>query len=185
MKKMGWVAALGLAVGVHVASAASQSVATATPQPSGNDKKDVTITGCVVKGDGGYVLTNVSEENAAAAVAAGTPSSPQPPGTVMPGRVLYWLDDDHHLRDHAGQKVEVRGELKGDIGRGKISAEREGGLVELEFKVPGEKKVTVMVPRVPPTIGTSGSVGDQERDIAYIVRKIDVDSVKTIMSTCQ
>ena len=65
------------------------------------------------------------------------------------------------------------------------SAEREGGLIELEFKVDGEKKVTVKVPNVPPTVGTSGSVGDKERDIAYIVRKIDVDSVKTLMSTCQ
>ena len=103
----------------------------------------------------------------------------------MPGRVLYWLDHDDDLKDHAGQKVEVRGELEGDIATGKISAEREGGLVELEFKVPGERKVTVMVPNVPPTIGTSGAVGDKERDIAYIVRKIDVDSVKTLMSTCQ
>ena len=103
----------------------------------------------------------------------------------MPGRVLYWLEDDDDLAKHAGQKVEVRGELEGDIGTGKVSAEREGGLVELEFKVPGEKKVTVMVPNVPSTIGTSGAVGDKERDIAYIVRKIDVDSVKTLMSTCR
>ena len=185
MRKMGLVAAIGLAIGVQAASAASQSVATSTPQPSNDDKKEVTITGCVVKGDGGYVLTNVAEETAAAAVAAGSPSSAQPAGTVMPGRVLYWLEDDDDLQKHAGQKVEVRGELEGDIGRGKISAEREGGLVELEFKVPGEKKVTVMVPSVPSTVGTSGTIGDKERDIAYIVRKIDVDSVKTIMSTCQ
>ena len=185
MKKLGLVAAIGMAMALHATSATSQSVAATTPQPSKDDKKDVTVTGCVVKGDGGYVLTNVAEETAAAAIAAGTPSSPQPSGTVMPGRVLYWLEDDDDLKDHAGQKVEVRGELQGDIGTGKISAEREGGLVELEFKVPGEKKVTVMVPNVPATVGTSGSVGDKERDIAYIVRKIDVDSVKTLMSTCR
>ena len=185
MKKMGLVASIGMAMALHATSATSQSVATATPQPSNGDNKEVTITGCVVKGDVGYVLTNVAQETAAAAVAAGTPSTPQPAGTVMPGRVIYWLEDDDDLAKHAGQKVEVRGELEGDATTGKISAEREGGLVELEFKVAGEKKVTVLVPSVPPTVGTSGSVGDKERDIAYIVRKIDVDSVKMLMSTCQ
>ena len=185
MQKMGLVAAIAMAIGVHATSAASQSVATTTPQPSNDDKKEVTISGCVVKGDGGYVLMDVAEETAAAAVAAGTPSSPQPRGTVLPGRVLYWLEDDDDLAKHVGQKVEVRGELEGDIGRGKISAEREGGLVELEFKVPGDKKVTVLVPSVPPTIGTSGTIGDKERDIAYIVRKIDVDSVKMLASVCK
>jgi hypothetical protein len=185
MKKMGLVASIGMAIALHATSATSQSVATATPQPSKDDKKEVTITGCVVKGDGGYVLTNVAQEATAAAVAAGTPSSPQPAGTVMPGRVLYWMKDDDDLEKHAGQKVEVRGELEGDATTGTISAEREGGLVELEFKVPDEKKVTVLMPSVPPTVGTSGSVGDKERDIKYIVRKIDVDSVKMLMSTCQ
>jgi hypothetical protein len=182
---MGLVASIAMAMAFHATSATSQSVATAPPQPSTDDKKDVTITGCVVKGDGGYVLTNVAHETTAAAVAAGTPGSPQPAGAVMPGRVLYWLEDDDELEEHAGQKVEVRGELESDITTGKISAEREGGLVELEFKVAGEKKVTVLMPSVPPTVGTSGSVGDKERDIAYIVRKIDVDSVKMLASTCQ
>src|SRR4029453_19608982 len=179
MQKMGLVAGVAMAIGVHATSAASQSVATTTPQPSNNDKKEVTISGCVVKGDGGYVLMNVAEETAAAAVAAGTPSSPQPPGTVMPGRVLYWLDDDDDLQKHAGQKVEVRGELEGDVGRGKISAEREGGLVELEFKVPGEKKVTVMVPSVPPTAGTTGTVGDKEPATPYLARRSAGGSAKT------
>src|SRR5262245_59150126 len=105
MTKMGLVASIAMAMALHATSATSQSVATAPPQPSKDDKKDVTITGCVVKGDGGYVLTNVAQETAAAAVAAGTPSSPQPEGTIMPGRVLYWLEDDDELREHAGQKV--------------------------------------------------------------------------------
>ena len=182
MKRMSLVAAIALTAGLTVISATAQSVATATPQ---QDKKDVTITGCVVKGDGGYVLSDVLPENSAAAAVAGTPSTPQPAGTVMPGRVLYWLHDDEDLADHAGQKVEVRGELEGDIEKGNISAEREGGLIELEFKIEGDKKVTVKVPEVPATIGTSGAVGDREKDFAFVVRKIDVDSVKMISSTCK
>jgi hypothetical protein len=182
MKRMSLVAAIALTAGLTAISATAQSVATATPQ---QDKKDVTITGCVVKGDGGYVLSDVLPENSAAAAVAGTPSTPQPAGTVMPGRVLYWLHDDEDLADHAGQKVEVRGELEGDIEKGNISAEREGGLIELEFKIEGDKKVTVKVPDVPATIGTSGAVGDREKDFAFVVRKIDVDSVKMISSTCK
>jgi hypothetical protein len=182
MKRMSLVAAIALTAGLTAISATAQSVATATPQ---QDKKDVTITGCVVKGDGGYVLSDVLPENSAAAAVAGTPSTPQPAGTVMPGRVLYWLHDDEDLAEHAGQKVEVRGELEGDIEKGNISAEREGGLIELEFKIEGDKKVTVKVPDVPATIGTSGAVGDREKDFAFVVRKIDVDSVKMISSTCK
>ena len=182
MKRMSFVAAIALTAGLTAISATAQSVATATPQ---QDKKDVTITGCVVKGDGGYVLSDVLPENSAAAAVAGTPSTPQPAGTVMPGRVLYWLHDDEDLAEHAGQKVEVRGELEGDIEKGNISAEREGGLIELEFKIEGDKKVTVKLPEVPATIGTSGAVGDREKDFAFLVRKIDVDSVKMISSTCK
>ena len=184
MKQMYSAAALAFALCASGLTAAAQ-VASAPAQQSGGDDKKVTLTGCVVKGDGGYVLTNVYDANAAAAAAAGMPSTPQPPRTVMPGRVLYWLDDDEDLAQHGGQRVEVKGEIEGDVERGQISAEREGGLIELEFKVDGDKKVTVKVPDVPRTVGTSGTVGDKEVDLHYIVRKVDVDSVKTIASTCQ
>jgi hypothetical protein len=182
MKRMSLVAAIAFASALSASAASAQSAAAAATQ---QDKKDVTITGCVVKGDGGYVLSDVSPENAAAAVAAGTPSTPQPAGTVMPGRVFYWLKDDSDVAAHAGHKVEVSGKLEGDIEKGSISAEREGGMVELEFKIEGDKKVTVKVPDVPPTIGTTGAVGDKERNFAYVVRKVDVDSVKMIAPSCK
>jgi hypothetical protein len=177
MKQLGFVWAVTLAIGLHGGT-------TSASQPSG-DNKEVTIHGCVVKGDGGYVLMDVAPETVAAAVEARTPSTPQPAGTVMPGRVLYWVNDDDDLENYAGQRVEVRGELKGEVEKGNISAEREGSLIELEFKIAGDKKVTVKVPDVPPAIGTSGTVGDKERDIPFVVRKIDVDSVKTIASVCK
>jgi hypothetical protein len=131
------------------------------------------------------VLTNVADETAAAAVAGGMPTPPQPKENVLPGRVIYLLNDDDDLGQHAGQKVEVRGELEGEIEKGMISAEREGGLIELEFKVAGDRKVTVKLPEVPATVGTSGTIGDKEVDLRYIVRKVDVDSVKMIASTCR
>lgn len=180
MKRMSLVAAIAFASGLSATSVAAQSAATAPPQ---QDKKDVTITGCVVKGDGGYVLSDVSPANTAAA--AGAPSTPEAAGTVMPGRVFYWLKNDKDLAEHAGHKVEVSGEIEGDIEKGSISAEREGGMVELEFKIEGDKKVTVKVPDVPPAVGTAGAVGDKERTFAYVVRTIDVDSVKMISGSCK
>jgi hypothetical protein len=180
MKRMSFAAAIAFASALSAISATAQSVAAAAPQ---QDKKDVTLTGCVVKGDGGYVLSDVSPENTAAAT-AGT-STPPPAGAVAPGRVLYWLKDDDDLAEHAGHKVEVKGEIEGDIEKGMISAEREGGLVELEFKIDGDKKVTVKVPDVPASVGTAGAVGDKEKDFAFVVRKIDVDSVKMLASTCK
>lgn len=183
MKRMGFAGALALSLSLGGGLAAAQ-VASAPAQAKSSDTKDVTLTGCVVKGDGGYVLMNVSPENTAAAAASGLPSSPHPHGMVLPGRVLYWLDDDDELEEHAGQRVEVKGEMEGEIEQGSIEAEREDGLVELEFKVDGDRKVTVKVPHVPATVGTSGIVGDKEVELRYIVRKIDVESVKTLASTC-
>ena len=84
MKQMGFAATIALGLTAVTLSAASQ-VAAAPARQAPGDKEDVTITGCVVKGDGGYVLTNVAEETVAAAVAAGMPSTPQPAGTVLPG----------------------------------------------------------------------------------------------------
>ena len=95
------------------------------------------------------------------------------------------MSDDDDLAEHAGHKVAVTGDIKGEIEKGKISAEREGGLVELEFKIDGDRKVTVKVPEVPATVGTSGAVGDKEVDLPYIVRKIDVDSVKVVGGECR
>jgi hypothetical protein len=176
---MGFAATIALGLTAVTLSAAPQYAAAPARQAPG-EKKDVTITGCVVKGEGGYVLTNVAEETVAAAVAGGMPSTPQPAGTVLPGRVLYWLSDDDDLAEHAGHKVAVTGDIKGDIEKGQISAERENGLIELEFKIDGDRKVTVKVPEVSATVGTSGAVGDKEVDLPYIVRRIDVDSVKVV-----
>lgn len=83
----------------------------------------------------------------------------------------------------ANQLVELKGELEGDIEKGEVSIEREGGMVEIEFKADGEK-ITVRAPELPAAIGTTGAMTDRERDHDFIVRKIDVESVKMIAATC-
>jgi hypothetical protein len=176
------IAAAVLALGLAATATAEQAAIVGT-QPQGS--KDITITGCVVKGEGGYVLTGVSEETARAALAGGASAASGaalPKDAVGPGQVIYWLKDDDELEEHAGHRVEIEGKLEGDIEKGEIAAEIEEGMVELEFKVEGEK-VTVKVPSLP--VGTSGNITDKERTTHYVVRKLDVESVKTLANACQ
>jgi hypothetical protein len=172
--------ALALAVGVAGTAAAGQAAIVGAPQKAEN--KDITITGCVVKGDGGYVLTGVAEDTARAALAGTSGTADRPKDSVGPAQVIYWLKDDDELEEHAGHRVEVRGNLEGEIEKGEIAAEIEEGMIELEFKVEGDK-VTVKLPSLP--VGTSGNVKDKESTTHYVVRKIDVESVKTIANACQ
>lgn len=148
--------------------------------PNSDDK--VTLVGCVIKGDGGYVLSSTTDPySTAPGSAANTVTS----ASSVAGRTFYWLSDDGDLNDHAGRKVEVVGKLENEIDKGKISVEQEGGMTEIEFKADGERKITIKVPNEPATVGTSGAVTDHEKDHKVVIRKIDVKSVKVLASTCQ
>jgi hypothetical protein len=183
---MGFCTAVVAALTISTVPASAQTATGTTARATGDN--EVTLTGCVVKGEGGYVLTNIAQETAAAAVTGTTEEMARKnrdAGIAGPAQVIYWLEDDDELEEHAGQKVEVRGELEGEIEKGKISVEREEGMVEVEFKVEDEKTITVKLPPTHTPVGTAGAVTDREVDIPYVVRKIDVDSVKTIASVCQ
>lgn len=164
---------------------AISAVVAAQQPPAGmqdTGKKDVTITGCVVKGDGGYLLTNVAE----------TPSFPEAPAPttgvapVMPsaGSVVYWMSDEDKLKGHEGHRVQVSGELKGDVDKAEVEIQRKDGGIQVEAKADG-KKVTALLPESSAAVGTAGAVGDKKTEINYLVRKFDVDSVKMIAATCQ
>jgi hypothetical protein len=172
--------------------AAHQAGTAARPQAAGDDD-DVTLTGCVVKGDGGYVLTDVvsatSDPHTGHPAHAATPTAtggvPADVARAIAARTLYWLEDDEEVEKFAGQRVEVKGDLEGDIDKGKVSIEREQGMVELEFKSEDERTITVKLPDLPAAIGTTGAVTDREKDHDFIVRKLDVESVKMIAATCR
>jgi hypothetical protein len=178
MKLMLFATALALAAGT-----------TAVPAATANADNDVKLVGCVVKADDGYVLTNVVATPHVIGTGGATPMpTPAPaPAAAEPIRTFYWLEDDDDLEGHAGHRVEVVGELE-DIERGQISVEREDDMIELEFKVDGDKKVTVKVPDTPAAaaavVGTAGTVTDRERDINVKVKKVDVKSVKVVAQSC-
>ena len=165
-----------VAAGLSASLIAQEPVAVAA---SHDDK--VTVVGCVIKGDGGNVLSNADSWVSSS---AGSPATSVASASNVAGRTFYWLTDDDDLDKYAGQKVEVTGKLDKEIDKGKISVEREGGLIEIEFKADGERKVTVKVPDVSP-VGTSGAVSDREKTHRVTIRKIDVKSVKVLASSCQ
>jgi hypothetical protein len=179
----------GAIVALMLSSAAAAQQATEAKK---SDEEKVTLTGCVVKGEGGYVLMHDEDTPLAAAKPApgtvgtsGVPSAASAAAaTSAAGRVFYWLDDDGDLEKHAGHRVEVRGELEGEIEKGDMAIERENEMVEIEFKVDGDRKVTIKVPEVPAAVGTGG-VTDREQEFKFSIRRIDVDSIKTLASTCR
>jgi hypothetical protein len=175
------------------------------------DDDDVTLTGCIVQGndgDKGFLLTNVlpasidMSTRAAARENSGAQGTSATDGTsgTLPGAssVIYWLDDvenDDDLPNYSGKRVEVKGELEGDIKKGEMEVERDGDWVKLEIKASG-KKVTTRIPYVSvmpnstdtSAVGTSGTSGGlkegKEIELNINVRKLDVKDVKIVSGSC-
>jgi hypothetical protein len=167
-----------LTVGLSAPLVAQEPVTVAATR---DDK--VSVVGCVIKGDGGYVLANL--EDSWVSSPAGSRAATVTSASNVAGRTFYWLTDDDDLEKYSGQRVEVGGKLDNEIDKGKISVEREDGMIKIEFDAEGERKVKVKVPEVPTMVGTSGTVSDREKTYRVAIRKIDVQSVKVLASTCQ
>lgn len=176
------VAMLGAAVMPHAAA----------PADNRQDRdKNVTVIGCAVKGDSGgdgFLLVNNVERRTVGAIApspSGSTISEVTTTTLMPARVLYWLDDDDDVVERfMGQLVEVTGELEGDIERGDIKAEREDGMIELEIDADG-RKANVKLPDVPSAVGSDSAVTDREKELPYLVQKLDVKSARVVAPSCK
>jgi hypothetical protein len=182
-------------ISVGAVAAAAMIVAAVPPSPAVSaelvqDQK-VTLIGCAVRGesgDDGFLLVNNVERTTVGAI------SPTPGGVrvdevtmtaLKPARVLYWLDDDDDVvQRFVGHMVEVTGEVEGDIERGNIKAERENGMIELEIDAAG-RKATVKVPDVPSAIGSDKAVSDREKELPYVVQKLDVQSARSVSPTCR
>ena len=171
MKQMSLAAVLACTL-VGAPAAGQQVIGASTVlSPDYRDDRTITITGCVIKGDdGGFLLTDPVD-------------AAHHSVTAKPARVLYWLDDDDDLKGHAGHKVAITGAIEGDIKKGEIEVEREDGHVKLEVKS-GDRKIVARFSDVPAAIGTSG-VGDKDVELDYIVRKVDVKSVRMLADNCR
>jgi hypothetical protein len=160
--------------------------------------EEVTVTGCVIKGeDEGYVLTNVVP--ASIDVANRTTDSGQATGTTSAttagaSRVIYWLEnleDDDDVPDYAGRRVEIRGELEGEVEKGAMEIERDGDWVKIKIEKDGEDDVETRLPlsvflSADGPIGTSGTLDDDEDvELNVNVRRLDVKDARVVTGTCE
>jgi hypothetical protein len=95
-------------------------------QASGRDEK-IKLNGCLIKADDGdgYLITNLPSEpgSPSAANRSVTTDAIGTAGSFSP--VFYWLRNDDDLKKNVGRRVEIEGELKGDIKEGEIKLDRK------------------------------------------------------------
>jgi hypothetical protein len=152
------------------------------PQRAGDAaERVITLTGCVVKGDDGYVLSDATEQMPRGTT---TPAYERSAPDPLSSRLLYWLDDDDELEEHAGKRVEVSGKAKGRLEKGEIEVDRKDAGVELEFEADG-KKVKVLVPNTDVAVGTDGALRNVRDEYNVVVLKVDVKSVKRVADACR
>ena len=143
--------------------------------------KDIKLTGCLIKGDGGYLITNLPSEPAttssadtrAATTAIGTAGGYTP--------VFYWLDGDGDLKNHVGHRVEIEGHVEGDLKEGEIKLERKHNWTELQVQSDGRS----MKAQVPNAYIVPASPHDKDRKMTAIVRRVDVDQVRMLGARCE
>jgi hypothetical protein len=194
MKRLQRLSLLAGAFALAFAFAPSKTKAL-IPVDLGDD--DIIVTGCIVRGDSegdeGLLLAQ------ALPVASGATSG-QALGTTgdvrESGQTLYWLsdlEDDDNLPHYIGRRVEIRGELEGDVKTGEMELERDGEWVKVEIKSDG-KRVKTRLPLVAliPANAATGAVGttgealpdDEELELNVLVRKIDVKDVRVVAGSC-
>jgi hypothetical protein len=144
--------------------------------------KDVKLSGCLIRGEGngdGYLLANPPNEPWLSS--PGKQVTPSALGTSGDyATMFYWLDGDDDLRQHVGHKVEIEGELEGDVKDGEIKTERKENWTEMTVKSDGR----TIKARVPNTSMFPASEQDKERKGNILVRRVDVKSVRMLGATC-
>jgi hypothetical protein len=163
--------------GLAVACVLGIGVPAVTLAAASDDEKKMTLTGCLVKGegDGGYLLTN----SPSVAVLRNHDARVEPGvvGTAGVEPVFYWLFGDHDLKDHVGHQIEVQGDIKGDVKSGEIKLDRKARWTEMTVKADGRTMKADV-----PNAFMYPDRDDQKGRI--LVRRIDVDHVRMVRASC-
>jgi hypothetical protein len=143
----------------------------------------VQLSGCLVKADGDgnpYLLTNAPAAPALV-TATGGDVAPSAVGTSGEFRtIFYWLDGDDDLRPHVGHRVEIEGDLKGDVKPGEIKLDRKDNWTEMSVKSDG-RSLKARVPNMSVVAGGK----DDDRKAEVVVRRVDVEHVKMLAASCE
>jgi hypothetical protein len=141
--------------------------------------EDIRLSGCLVRGEsGGFLLTNGSNQPGwQRADQSVTPGAVGTTGSAA--TVFYWLRDDDDLKRHVGHRVEVTGELEGESADGQIKIDRKDDWTEIEIKADGDE-LKARLPHM-----SVVPVGDGDRRVPVVVRKVDVDKVTMLEASCR
>ena len=151
--------------------------ADAAPAPRPDDT-GIRLTGCLVKGDDGYLLTNLPSASSTGSPVAASAVSGAVGTAGVYSTVVYWLDGNDDLKHHIGHRVEVVGNIKGDPKNADIRFQRYLTWTEMKVKAGGHT-LKALVPSVVP----ASDVGIDSR-VSGVVRKVDVDHVFMLSVGC-
>ena len=170
-----------LIFGLLAAATVYVAEANTSVQAVGADEK-IKLNGCLVRADNdnGYLITNLPGEPASSTADRNVATSAVGTSGAF-ATVFYWLRNDDDLKQHVGHRVEIEGELKGDIKEGEIKIDRKDNWTELEVKSGGDE----MKAKVPNAYIFADPKGDKDRKISTLVRKVDVDHVKMLAAKCE
>ena len=143
--------------------------------------KRVKLSGCLIRGEGddGYLLANPpSEPYLNAPDKQVTPSTLGTSGDYA--TIFYWLERHGDLKSHVGHRVEVEGDLRGDVKDGEITTDRKDNWTDITVKADGR----TLKARVPNTSIFPASNREKERKSQILVRKVDVERVRMIAALC-
>ena len=167
---------MGRLLAVLVVAAPTVALGWAVPA-----NEDITLTGCLVRAEdaNAYLLTNVAGEPAwQRADARVAPGPAGTSGTVA--TVFYWLTDHDDLKNHVGHRVQIGGDLKGDLTDGRIEIDRKDSWVEIKIEADGDD-IKARVP-VSAFSAVPAKGDDEHRNV--LVRKVDVGEVKMLAADC-
>jgi hypothetical protein len=142
----------------------------------------VKLSGCLIRGegDGGYLLTN-SPAEPQLTVSSDRPVAPSGLGTSGDfATIFYWLGGHDDLRQHIGHRIEIEGDLKGDVQQGEIKVVRKDNWTELTVKADGRE----MKAQVPNMSVVPAPNRDKERKGDILVRRVDVERVRMLGASC-
>jgi hypothetical protein len=149
---------------------------------SGAADKNVKLSGCLIRGEGdgsGYLLANPPTEPFLNS--PGKQVTPSALGTSGDyATIFYWLDGNGDLKQHIGRRVEIEGDLKGDVRDGEITTERKDNWTDVTIKADGR----TMKAHVPNTSIFPAPNQDKDRKGDILVRRVDVKRVRMISASC-
>jgi hypothetical protein len=143
--------------------------------------ESVKLTGCLVKGEGssGFLLVNAPIEPGSTSIDRRS-VAPGAMGTAASfANVFYWLEKDNDLTPHIGHRVEIEGDIKGDVKKGEMKIDRKDQWTEIKVKSNGHE-MKALVPNASVIAGP-----DSDRKIDLLVRRLDPEKVRMIDAACR